>query len=942
MFANLKTGAKIVGSSAFSVVVLAAVGIFAYRSLSGVVATTVDLAEAGLPNARAIAGIAARFVDVQRAMWALSSSRLSEADRRRINGEFDADFAAVDVLVRQWEENAHSEEVAQRWASFKQLLDAYRRHSQETQRLMRERFQLASGSSAAEEARVRQAEGKAFEAMAEARAAYHPAAAAIRQLDELTSQAVQGQVKQAEANGVRAGTVLAVTILLAAGVLLTFGFLLARSIRRVLLTLASEAAKVTEAVDQGQLSVRGDTRLVAAEFQPIVEGMNRIVEALVRPLRVTAEYVDRISKGDLPPRIADAYQGEFNAIKANLNTCLDTLETLERDAAQLSKAAVEGRLDERADATRHQGAYRRIVEGINRTIATLVGHLDAMPAPAMVIDRDFKVRYLNTAALAVLGKSKAEASGSPCHELFRTEDCHTERCACARAMRDDRTTSSETVARPGRDLVLEISYSGIPVRDDGTVVGAFEVIRDETAVRRAMRQSQKVAEFQARETERVVAALEKLSRGDLAIEAAVAEGDADTAEARKAYQTIGAAILRSAEAIRALSTDVAKLASAAVEGQLSLRADVDRHQGDYRKVVEGVNRTLDAVLAPIHEAAEVLEKLSERDLRVRVTGSYRGDHARIKEALNQTAEALHGAIVQVADGVHQVTNAAAQIASTSQAVASGASEQASSLEETNSSLETMAASTRGTADSSQQAASLAVRTRGAAEAGNAAIVQLGTVMEKVRAAAEGTSHIIKDISEIAFQTNLLALNAAVEAARAGESGRGFAVVAEEVRSLALRAKDAAVRTETLIRESVSKAAQGTSAAEQVSGKLAEILDAAQKVSDIVGEIAASSKEQAAGIEQVTKAVEQLNSVTQQNAASAEESSSASQELSGQAEQLLSMAKSFQVESSETLRLSPVRSPATRSARSAAPESADAGRNENIIPMNGGVENVRDF
>jgi len=699
-------------------------------------------------------------------------------------------------------------------------------------------------------------------------------------------------VDAAVAAGARKFIVAALVVALLLGLT---ALLIARNLRGTIRGLLEETTKLEGAVRAGRIRERARPDSVGFEFRGIIDGMNDMADAFGEPLRLTADYVDRIAKGDLPPKITESYQGDFDAIKTSLNTCLDTLETLERDATNLSVAALEGRLDERADEGQHRGAYRRIVEGINNSIATLVGHLDAMPAPAMVIDREFRVRYMNGAALGVLGKGKAEVLGLPCRELFRTEDCDTERCVCHRAMQENRAVSSETVARPrGDDLVLEIGYAGVPVRANGQIVGAFEVISDQTELRRAMRQSKKVADYQARETERIVTVLERLSRGDLAIEAAVGEGDSDTAQARTAYQRIATAILRSANAIRALSADVTRLSDAAIEGKLSVRAAAEKHQGDYRKLLESVNKTLDSVVAPINEAASVLEKLAERDLTARVTGNYRGDHARIKDALNETGEALHEAIVQVAEGVHQVTGAVTQIASTSQAVASGASEQASSLEETNASLEAMASSTRGTADSSQRAASLATRTRGAAEAGNAAIAQLGGVMERVRSAAVGTSHIIKDISEIAFQTNLLALNAAVEAARAGESGRGFAVVAEEVRSLALRAKDAAVRTEALIRESVSKATEGATAAGQVSGRLSEILDAAQKVSDIVNEIAASSKEQASGIEQVNRAVEQLNSLTQQNATSAEESSAAAEDLSRQGERLRAMASSFQI------------------------------------------------
>jgi methyl-accepting chemotaxis protein len=188
-------------------------------------------------------------------------------------------------------------------------------------------------------------------------------------------------------------------------------------------------------------------------------------------------------------------------------------------------------------------------------------------------------------------------------------------------------------------------------------------------------------------------------------------------------------------------------------------------------------------------------------------------------------------------------------------------------------------------------------------------------MARIKASSEGTSQIIKDVSEIAFQTNLLALNAAVEAARAGEAGRGFAVVAEEVRSLALRAKEAATKTEELIRQSVKEANEGEQTARHVAGKLAEIVGGVSKVTAIVSEIAASAQEQSAGIEQVTKAVAEMDKVTQQNAASAEESSSAASELSGQAEELAAMVGSFTLDGAA--RAAPTSRPAAPATRPAA-------------------------
>jgi len=340
--------------------------------------------------------------------------------------------------------------------------------------------------------------------------------------------------------------------------------------------------------------------------------------------------------------------------------------------------------------------------------------------------------------------------------------------------------------------------------------------------------------------------------------------------------------------------DMEKLLTAAQEGNLGVRADAARYSGSNGKLIASVNALLDAMGKPIDEAVTALGRLAQRDLTARVAGDHRGEFAKMKEAINVAATALESAIGQVAEAVEQVSSASAQIASSSQAVASGASEQAASLEETSSSLESMASTTRLAADNAQQANSLASATRSSAQGGATAMEQMSGAMGKVKASAESTSQIIKDINEIAFQTNLLALNAAVEAARAGEAGRGFAVVAEEVRSLALRSKEAANKTEALIRESVRHAGEGETTAKHVSGKLAEIVSAAQKVSDLVAEMAASSKEQANGIEQVNKAVSEMDKVTQQNAASSEESSSAAQELTSQAEQLAAMVRDFRV------------------------------------------------
>jgi len=158
-------------------------------------------------------------------------------------------------------------------------------------------------------------------------------------------------------------------------------------------------------------------------------------------------------------------------------------------------------------------------------------------------------------------------------------------------------------------------------------------------------------------------------------------------------------------------------------------------------------------------------------------------------------------------------------------------------------------------------------------------------MNGINQSSQAVAKVAKGIEEIAFQTNLLALNAAVEAARAGEAGAGFAVVAEEVRNLAQRSSDQARTTSQLITDSSKRTEEGAKQAGEANDSLQAILTSVKKVTDLVKEITATSKEQALGIEQINTAVSRMDQVVQQNSASAEESASASSQLSTQADNM---------------------------------------------------------
>ena len=169
-------------------------------------------------------------------------------------------------------------------------------------------------------------------------------------------------------------------------------------------------------------------------------------------------------------------------------------------------------------------------------------------------------------------------------------------------------------------------------------------------------------------------------------------------------------------------------------------------------------------------------------------------------------------------------------------------------------------------------------------------------MAEINTSSRRIADIIGVIDEIAFQTNLLALNAAVEAARAGEQGRGFAVVASEVRNLAQRSATAAREIKELIQDSVAKVQDGSRLVDESGHHLHDIVAAAKKVADIIGEISFASQQQASGLEQVNRAIMQMDEFTQRNAAMAQETSSVAGSMTAQAKALTDLISLFRIAS----------------------------------------------
>ena len=382
----------------------------------------------------------------------------------------------------------------------------------------------------------------------------------------------------------------------------------------------------------------------------------------------------------------------------------------------------------------------------------------------------------------------------------------------------------------------------------------------------------------------IARAAQRLAEGDVSVEVVP----------RSEHDVLSRSFAEVQGTLRTLVGEVTIIVAALRAGELGTRTDAEQFRGTYREMMAGMNDMLTELGGPTAALTGLLGRVADRDLSVRMVGTFRGEFVQLQESFNTAVANLDEALAQVASSAQQVAGASTEIATGSGSLAHGSSQQASALEEVSASLQQLGAAAKQNAGNARQARGMAENARAGAAAGVASMQELSAAAGRIKESADRTARIVRTIDEIAFQTNLLALNAAVEAARAGDAGRGFAVVAEEVRALAQRSAQAARETGALIEESVRHADAGVALNGEVLGRLRQINADVDSVGEVMADISASSEQQDLGVGHINAGLESMNAVTQQVAASAEDSSSAAVELSRQSAEMRELVATFRL------------------------------------------------
>ena len=373
MLKDIKTSTKVALGFGCVVIITLLLALFGRQGLVTSSEYITEIGKTRLPSVYGLEEIRAGMVHTASGYRGLINRRMMEASVRQSNYDEVAGGLREAAEGRKiYEPLPMTAEEERVWKDFTARWDELQRYIQAIVDVEHEKDTLLATGAKSDDPGVAQLDARALDTVNRARAARFDAEKGIAELVLMNNEYGKVAVQAADASGTRSASMLMLIVLLGVAVALGVGVAVARSISNSLNGLRREASRLAEAAVAGQLSTRADVMAVPAEFRSIVQGINDTLDAVMGPLNVAAHYVDRISKGDIPEKITDSYNGDFNLIENNLNKCVDSLNGLLAAMGKMHEGQKSGDIEAYVNAVQFDGAYRQLAQGVNESVKLII------------------------------------------------------------------------------------------------------------------------------------------------------------------------------------------------------------------------------------------------------------------------------------------------------------------------------------------------------------------------------------------------------------------------------------------------------------------------------------------------------------------------------------------------------------------------------------------
>lgn len=661
---------------------------------------------------------------------------------------------------------------------------------------------------------------------------------------------------------------------------------LSRSMQRMIDTLKGvidETVMVARHASVGDLETRGRQDAFSGAYSLIIDGLNTAIDAFLGPINESTEVVNRLAENDFSKTINGEYNGIFNTFTSNINNVVYRIRDMQRLLVAISKGDVSElqKLEDGGVLGANDSLTPAFIQ-VMRTIENLISEVDKL-ADMGIQGRIFAARG---------NDSRFEGGYRKIVQGFNN--------------------TLDAVSKPMTEMLTVLDRMSVNDFAQGMDTGySGDYLLIAQAVNKVR---QNLLEIQN--------AAVNISKGDIS----GLEVFEKTGKRSENDQLVPALILMM-QRLKQLITEIGTIAGSAVSGDLTVRSDVSQFEGEYARIIAGINEFLDAVERPVLQVTETMTAIADCRFDDKIKGEYAGSFKKLVDSVNTTSAELKNVVTEVSfaitemskgnlsqrdirrypgdfaeisKAVNDILNAlnaligsinrtagivysgAAQLSEGSGIISQGNAEQAGAVEQISSVVKTIALQSKQNAEDADKANKFIGSINECAGKGAGNMEQLHSSISDMKLSSSSIYGIIKVIDEIAFKTNILAINAAIEAARAGQYGKGFSVVADEVRNLAVQSAEAVSQTAELIENVKSKIDTCIVMADDAEKVFSDITKGVHSATDLMGGISSESSMQYESISQVDSSVSQVSQVVQTNSSTAEQSAAASQSLSKQA------------------------------------------------------------